>query len=613
MPTVRFATMLALVLGFAACSGGGDDASSDAIDATLDAAIDSAIDTATDPVTDAVEAIDAGCTEGATRCRDDGVTLATCTAGAWHETSCLATEGRLCDPAVNACVLRWRYGSPVFGACEGETRGTPETLAEKAAHYDAIATRLHLHPDLKWVMNVTLKPEATEATATWADVQQWHSGENDGLWSGLYFTSQAFRYAVTREPAVLATLKLLLAGEVDRMRITGVPGIFTRQLIPPGVPGLACPADDAAYVADVEKDDNRWVKIGDEGCVWYIPSDPGATWTKSDHCGLDAYKGWCFLDNVSQDEYAGHMMALAALYRLVDDPEVQATVKQMIEDVAVHMMEHDLTLVDWDGRVTEHGKFYLTSFADTPGFLAAEVIAFLRMGIEVSGRQDLVDFLEGCVLQQSQMGKCLSWPTEQGKSYADSLGLQLHYMGVGPGCKANYNNFAMVMTYFFDLFWFERDPAVLEKAWDAFDTQLVRYDSPRALIGQQNAWFNVIWAAMKKLGPGSDGPAYDAIDAAVCSLKQFPASKHQQAHDSAALYPHFCDGRFDKVDDDVHDDSKTEFPVPVADRCVRTFLWWADPFDRDTCGDDPRSLDQPGDYLLAYWMGRYFGFLPADL
>jgi len=611
MHTVRIAMSLALVLGCVACGAGGDDADHDANDVPADVAIDAAdVPDAADAIADT--AVDSGCTDGATLCRDDGVTLATCTAGAWIESSCLADQGRLCDPAVNACVLRWLYGSPTFGTCDGETRGTPETLAEKAAHYDAIATRLHLHPQLKWIMNVTLKPGATEATATWEDVQQWHSGENDGLWSGLYFASQAFRYAVTRSPEALATLKLLLEGELTRMRITGVPGIFTRQFIPPNVPGIACPTDDAAYVTDVEKDDNKWVQIRDDGCVWVIPNETGV-WTKSDHCGLDAYKGWCFLDNVSQDEYAGHMLALAALVKLVDDPDVQATAKQMIEEVAVHLMEHDLVLIDWDGRVTEHGKFYLTSFADTPGFLAAEVLGFLRMGIEVTGRQDLTLFLEGCILQKTGMGKCLPWPLENGKSYADALKDQMHYLGVGPGCKANFNNFAMVMTYFVDLLWFERDADVLEKAWKAFDQQLVRFDSPRALIHQKNAWYDVMWAAMKKLGPGSDGPALDAVDDAICSLKQFPASKHQQAHDSASLYPHFCDGRFDKVDDDVHEDSKTELPVPVADRCVRTFLWWADPFDRDTCGEDLSSIEQPGDYLLAYWMGRYFGFIPEAL
>jgi len=27
----------------------------------------------------------------------------------------------------------------------------------------------------------------------------------------------------------------------------------------------------------------------------------------------------------------------------------------------------------------------------------------------------------------------------------------------------------------------------------------------------------------------------------------------------------------------------------------------------------PRFVHQPGDYLLAYWMGRYYGFIPEGI
>jgi hypothetical protein len=549
----------------------------------------------------------------APECKDSRV-LKSFVAGAWVEHDCWVAERGLCQDG--ACVQPWAYGSPQWPTCAEETRGTTETLAQKAAFYDELATRLHLHPLLKWAMGVTLKPGVSEDDATWQDVAQWHSGENDGLWSGLYLASQAFRYAalpVEERAPVLATIKTLVEGEVTRMAITGVPGIFTRQFIPPGIDGIACPSDPAEYIPDIEKDDNPWVQIREDGCVWVVDRDT-LQWKGTDHCGLAAYAGWCFKDNVSQDEYAGHMLALAALYKLVDDPQVHAAATDMITQVAVHLMEHNLTLVDWDGRVTEHGKFYVTSFADTPGFLVAEVLGFLRMGITASGRQDLIDFLDNCVMQKTSMGKCLPWPLEKGTPYQDLLDQQLHYLGVGPGCGANYNNFSMVMTYFVDLLWFERDLETLELAWEAFDTQLMRFDSPRALIHQGNAWFNFMWAAMKKLGPGSDGPDLGAVNSAICSLKQYPARKHQVTRDPGAKYPHFCDGRFDKdPTDDEHLDSKTELPVPVADRCVKNFLWWGDPYDRDGCSENLSDVSQPGDYLLAYWMGRYFGFIPADL
>ncbi|HOI11964.1 MAG TPA: hypothetical protein PK313_15895, partial [Myxococcota bacterium] len=159
--------------------------------------------------------------EGEVVCSPDAYIKYTCTGGAWVAYECMAREGRLCEDG--ECVDPWRYKTAPFGTCPDDPLATPETLAAKAAHYDDIAPRLHVHPDLKWAMNVTLKkvevacegeqvppcyaPIASEAEATWQDVDRWHTGENDGLWSGLYLASQAFRYGATKSPEALANIK----------------------------------------------------------------------------------------------------------------------------------------------------------------------------------------------------------------------------------------------------------------------------------------------------------------------------------------------------------------------------------------------------------------------
>ncbi|MDP6946991.1 MAG: hypothetical protein QF464_22770, partial [Myxococcota bacterium] len=359
------------------------------------------------------EVVDPVCEDGDATCSDDGTVLRRCVDGAWEETACLTDEGRSCEDG--ACVAPWELGAPVWSTCPDDPLATTESLADKATHYDTIAARLHLHPDMPWAMNVTLAveevpcegdatppctaPVVSEATATWEDVATWHTGENDGLWSGLYLAALAFRYAVTGSDEALVTLRILLDGEVQRMAITGVPGVFTRQLIPPNVDGISCPSDPAEYVPDVEKDDNQWVMVGDNGCV-QVTDPETLAWIDTDHCGLDDFAGYCWLDNVSQDEYAGHMLALGAIVRLVDVADVRDTAVSLIEQVGVHLMDHDLAFVDWDGRITEHGKLWVTSFADTPGFLAIQAMAFLKMAAEVTGRADLDAFYRGCLLQR---------------------------------------------------------------------------------------------------------------------------------------------------------------------------------------------------------------------
>jgi hypothetical protein len=632
-PSGRLLGAAMLLFGLA-CGGGGNgpDAASDPGPA------DVASETATD--VDATDALDVPvptdvrdgdspdatdlppevvpCQDGTTWCSDDGYVAFACQDGTPVQTACMQAQGRLCESG--ACVDPWRYGSPAFTTCPDVVGGTAQTLAQKAAYYDQIATRLHIHPSLKWIMSTTLKKVEVdcvgdavppcyavpdEDTATFDDVAAWHTGENDGLWSALYLTSQAFRYAVTKSDDALATIRLLLDGEVTRMKVTGVRGLFTRQFIPPNVPGIACPdpvANKLAYRPDLEKDDNQWVQVRDDGCVWTVNRDT-LDWEKSSHCGLDDYAGWCWLDNVSQDEYAGHMLALGALYKLVDVADVQETVKDLLAQVAEHLAANGLYFIDWDGRETEHGKLHALSLADTPGFLSSMSMDYILMGAVASGREDLWRYYTDCLLQVN--GQCEGWPYPEEGPYTDFLDQMLLYFG-DEGCKSNYNNFSMVYTSLHNLIWFETNAPVREKVQEAFDAHFMREaDQPRALIVQKNPWFNLGWAAFKRLGPGSDGPAVQAVEDAICSLKKFPASKVQAAMDPAAKYAHYCDQR--------NGGSAAEFPVPVEERCVSTFEWWSDPYDRDTCGADPWTVLMPGDYLLPYWMGRYFGFIPGDL
>jgi len=230
---------------------------------------------------------------------------------------------------------------------------------------------------------------------------------------------------------------------------------------------------------------------------------------------------------------------------------------------------------------------------------------YVQMGAYLTGRGDLDAFRRECLLQETGKGRCLPWPTETGKSFLEWLHMPLLYVGAND-CSINFNNVSMLLAGYHTAIWYERDPAVRTVLQDALDRFVMRDPEARIpAITYRNAWYNFIWAANKALGPGSDGPAYQAVEEAICSLKQFPASKARPTRRPSELYEHFCTDRLDG--------SMTEHPIPVADRCPRTFLWWAGPYDRDDCEAAPWVLDGPGDYLLAYWMGRYYGFIPPEL
>jgi hypothetical protein len=430
-------------------------------------------------------------------------------------------------------------------------------------------------------VDVVTKPGTDPETATSADVDAWWSGENDGLFSALVMAAEAYRFAVTHDPAARAALARLMQGERMRMDITGVPGLFTRQLIPPGVSGLACPTDPMQYVPSPEKRGNKWVRIDATGCA--SVADAGGAFHATTHCGLAQFANWCFLDNVSQDEYVGHVFALGTIARVVDDPALRGEATDMLHQVGAHLAAHGMAFVDWDGRPTQWGKVYPGAPGDTAGYLA-----ILGLSFAATAARDDAPLMDAY--------RSLAWD-----GYLDDID---QWSGTD-GCGANWNNLSMLTASFHHLLWSERDPVRRALLAGAFDRSLAHpTETTRGILAEHNAWYEIMWAAQKPLGPGTDGPAYAAVEDAVCQLRQFPRSNHQVARDLTPLAPGVCAGR--------QGESLAALPFSIADRCAGTFAYWGNPYERSLCDAWPELIHQPGGYLLPYWMGRYYGFIAAD-
>ena len=548
---------------------------------------------------------EANCTAEDAACLDV-YQLETCVDGQIVTVNCFEEEGRYCEEGT--CVDPWVFGSPTYDtACEDTSHDTTETLKEKAAYYDEIIRRLHVHPDHKLVSNVVLKEGAVEAEATLDDVQEWDTGENDGLWTDTYVASQAFRYAVTGDEQALDNIRTtFLEGTAKQHDITGVPGLYTREFRTPGIEGMECPENLSAYYPDVEKDDNKWLKI-DEGCVWTVdPADD--SWVKSDHCGLDDFDGYCFLDNVSQDEYAGHMLALGTLWKLVDDETIHNRAGELAEAVADHLMKDGkMEFVDWDGRVTEHGRIYAMALDNFPGFNAMLALSWFSIAAYASEREDILDWYDNCLLQRSGEKSCIDHDTETPKPYDEYL--ETHGLYVGPGaCKTNYNNISMFFMGMIPFCMFEHRSAIVEPFQTLLEEEIMR-QSPgpgeRDIVDQLNPVLNFSYAAFKDLRAESSGPALQAIRDGVCTLRQFPASKHKNASNLEELYEHDCISRLDG--------SNAAEVIPIYERCLTsTYMWTRNPYERKICTEDTQRLSPPIDYLLAYWMGRYFGYIGEE-
>ncbi len=550
--------------------------------------------------------VEAACQAEDAQCLDV-YRMEACVEGQVVVTNCFETDGYYCENG--ACVPPWKFGSPEYDTtCEDSSHDTSETLKEKAEYFDTIITRLHVHPEHKLVSGIYLNDGVDETTASQSDVQEWDTGENDGLWTDTYVASQAFRYAVTGDEEALENIRTtFLGGTAKQHDITGVPGLYTREYRTTGLEGVSsCPENLDAYYPDEEKDDNKWVKI-DEGCVWTV--DPSSDeWVKSSHCGLDDFNGYCFLDNVSQDEYAGHMLALGALWKLVDDETIRNRVAELAGAVADHLMKDGkMEFVDWDGRVTEHGRIYAMALDNFPGFNAMLALSWFSIAAGITERDDIVEWYNDCLLQRSGEMACINQDMETPKPYSEHL--ETHGLYVGQGaCKTNYNNVSMFFMGLIPYFMYEHRPVLVEPFQQLLEEQIMQqYPGPgeRDILEQLNPVLDFSFAAFKDLRAESSGPAMQAVRDGVCTLRQFPASKHRNSSNLEELYEHDCVSRLDG--------SNAADVIPIYERCMTsTYMWTRNPYERKVCTEDTRRLSPPIDYLLAYWMGRYFGYIGEE-
>ncbi|MBI5527656.1 MAG: hypothetical protein HY897_15090 [Deltaproteobacteria bacterium] len=586
--------VLAVLLVFFSCSS-----SSETTDAGPGADTGPGADAGTAPP-DAGTPADAGADAGAP---DSGADAGTAYA-AWDETN------------------RWKPAA--MPACPNPRNPTSKDLAGKAAYYDWLASKIHLVPEtvrpFSLAHNVTLAgdvPTEIVPDAQIPAVATYHYAENHGLWSSLFVASQAFRYAATKSPESLSVLRRAFGGTYRAMKITGIPGLFTREYRDNTIPGNECPAEGEEYAKPVERKGNRWVKLDENACTWYWDPDANGgagAMVKDDpaHCVDPMYANMCWQRNCSKDESAGHNFAAAIIYRIVDDPEIKAMAAEVLGGLAGHLVKNAYRLVDYDGIPTRYGSHYAMSLDELPGFNALGALAATRSGLTATQDDEIRDAYFNCLLQMKGARKCINQPTEYDAPY-DYAAYMEDDLGINFACTMNnYDNVNMALLNFMTLVAHEGDPSLRARFRAAFHRHSKGPNaSGQSLWDELNPHWNFVLVGLlekddaKTMGVTMDeARATKMIDEGICTLKDFPETNVQRAADSTG-YPETCVSQ--------RHGSLTDKPVPIEERCTSLFEWWGSPYERQTCGADPKQADIPTSYLLPYWAGRHFGFINEDM
>lgn len=449
-------------------------------------------------------------------------------------------------------------------SCDLPIPATPQSLGDKAAYFDALAQSLHVRPgqDLLWGAWLA----ADEATFEKVDMS-----DNVGSWTSIYSASQAFRYAATRSPEALDNLRRVMRGQRDMLRITGVKGLFTRVIVDPALPGFPTAAQLAAWYPDCDLSKGHCKRFNE------VASGP--------------YAGKWFKNDVSKDEYAAQLFAMTVAWDVVDDPEVRDVVREVALAVGDHLREHGLRIVDIDGQVTTYGRVYATGFDDFPGFNAGLALAWVKLAAAVGGG-DAADWYRACLLQADGENPCI--PDEAPLAYTEYL----PQAGLDLDCKTNWNNHNMLQLAYYGLLRLEDDPglrrayqaALRDHVWDA--------DDPRAMSRQQNTLYTFFYLVNRD--PSDPWPTEAARDA-LCTMRRFPARKFHAAVDTRTAGAEVCTDRGGDPLGDVF--------VPIEQATMDNFQWSRNPWELESEAENRRIVESPEDYLLAYWMGRWYGFI----
>ena len=260
--------------------------------------------------------------------------------------------------------------------------------------------------------------------------------------------------------------------------------------------------------------------------------------------------GLVWVGNTSRDQYSGVMFGLAVAYDLVNDAGVQSAAAKLITRMITFLQQHAWTVAMPDGSVS-------TTFVIRPD----EMLTLLEIARHVNPNQFAATFDTESLLLTAGV---------------------LIPVGVDVSGNSSYFKFNLDYINFYNLIRLEGGsaPAAFAQAY-----QVLR----AATAGHQNAFFNMIDRAL-------NGPNAQRDDETVALLAQWLERPRRDFYVSLQTSVPVCG-------------SEACRPVPVPLRPPTDFLWQRDPFQLS--GGTSGVVENAGiDYILPYWMARYYGVLP---
>jgi len=496
---------------------------------------------------------------------------------AYREGRCWLPHDEVKQIAVNSSGTAWFGTEAGIGCIERR----PMTLADKAEIYEQEIEKYIKRTPFGYVAEAHLRKAADKSSADPQD------SDNDGLWTAMYGAGECFAYASTRDAkardrarkafeALRFLQKVTQGGEHDPPK-----GYIARTIRP-----IDWPDPNRGRIEgdrEEKKRDTLW-KV-------YEPR-----WPKS------ADGKWYWKSDTSSDELDGHFFFYPLYYDFcAETPEEKERVREVVRDVADHLLTHDFTLVDHDGKPTRwaiYGPQYLNhdlKWWPERGLNSLSILTYLAVAAHVTGDQKYAAASRELIEKHSYAHNIMYPKMQQGPGSGnqsdDEMAFMCYYGLLH--CSTDEQLKAMARVSFFR-YWINEEPEV-------------------------NPFFNFAYAAqnMKAVGNRPFGnfslrPFSTWHEDSMATLYGFPLDRlnwgHQNSHrldieDLPPIRSSDLDERNRRRQRGHLINGKV---LPVQNRHFNH--WNTDPWHLDY-GGNGNELGAGTVFLLPYYMGLYHGFI----
>jgi len=428
------------------------------------------------------------------------------------------------------------------------------TMAEKAAYYLDTCLARHVRPP--YLVEACLLKSPGDVT-NFAP----RDDDNDGQYTGMYLGMESYRYAVTKDPQARENARKAFRGLKFLQEVTGTSGLFARTVVPSDWKRVSDPNEEFTpeTLTDrlVENPRNKAVERR-----WRLSADGK----------------WLWKGDTSSDEMAGHIFGYFSYYTLAADEAERKLVADHVRRIVDYIIEGGYTLRDIDGQPTRWGCWGPQYLNDLPDWRAErwtnalEILAHLRAAEYMTGdpkyRRHSLELID--------------------KHRYDRLARRP--LATAPSELTHFDNelVALVLPAAMS----EQDPRIRRIYEDA-----LRFWLPH-IKEQYSSYYSFTWAALS----GSRGPEQFGLDRCVEFLRDAPLDLVQWT----------VDNRWREDVRLVHkpelDDLQTDRVLPPSERA--TMRWDGNPYAAIR-GSNGMVENSGVHWLLAYWMGRYYGFIKA--